>query len=175
MAVAYVGIGSNVRPEEHVPAAVRRLAAEFRVLAVSAPYETDPVGTQRGGPFWNLALALETDLTPSRLRRELRAIEDALGREREADRNAPRTLDLDLLLLGDRVETGPDLTLPHPQLAGEAFVLVPLAEIAPDVAHPTEKVTVGELRDRLPEDLPGVRALPERAAEILRAAGLARA
>lgn len=130
MARAFLDLGSNVEREASVALGLRLLRERFRVVRVSSVYESPAVG---GGPdFHNLAVEIETDLEPADLRRALREIEARAGRVRTADRYAPRTLDLDLTLYGDRVEEG----LPHPQVADQAFVLVPLSEIAPDLVHP---------------------------------------
>jgi 2-amino-4-hydroxy-6-hydroxymethyldihydropteridine diphosphokinase len=99
----------------------------------SSLYRTAPVGYLDQPDFVNAVAEIETHLDPAALLDQLLLIEGRFGRERST-RNAPRTLDLDLLLHGNRSVTSPRLTLPHPRMAERAFVLVPLAEIAPDVA-----------------------------------------
>ena len=137
---AYIAIGANLgdarQAVEDAIGALGRLP-QSRLVARSSLYRTAPVDA--GGPdFINAVVALDTDLAPHALLAKLQAIETAAGRERPY-RNAPRTLDLDLLMHGDRVLDTPTLTLPHPRMQQRAFVLVPLAEIAPD------RVTAGQL------------------------------
>ncbi len=134
---AYIGLGANLGDADGALAdALRRLAAlpQTRLVARSAVYRTAPIDSS-GPDYRNAVAELDTALEPAELLRALQAIEQAHGRERPY-RNAPRTLDLDLLLYGDRVIATPDLTVPHPRLHERAFVLVPLLELAPDLAHP---------------------------------------
>jgi 2-amino-4-hydroxy-6-hydroxymethyldihydropteridine diphosphokinase len=153
---AYIGLGANLGQRERtLREAVRRIARLGTITAVSSLYETEPVGFREQPSFLNAVVALETELTPVELMRELLAIERSMGRQRTF-RNAPRTLDLDMLLLDGIVVETPGLTLPHPRMDERAFVLVPLAEIAPDLVHPVQRQTVSELLDELP-DASGVR------------------
>jgi len=133
---AYVGLGTNLGADllATLTQAARALAAlpGTRLLALSSAWRSAPVDA--GGPdFLNAVAALETVLAPFELLDALQAIEHAHGRERPY-RNAPRTLDLDLLLHGDTVMDTPRLSLPHPRLGERAFVLRPLLEIAPELA-----------------------------------------
>jgi len=136
MTRAYVGLGSNIEPEKNVRAAVRLLAAAEHVVAISTFYRTESV-PPGAPPFINGALALEVLKRPRELKLDvLRGVEMRLGRARTADKNAPRTIDCDLLVYGDEVVHERDLTLPAPDLETRAFVAVPLLEIAPDLIVP---------------------------------------
>lgn len=118
------------------------------VLRVSDVYRTVPVGAHAGRTFLNAAAAVETALGPFRLLDELQAIESDFGRRREI-RWGPRPLDLDLVFYENQIIDTPRLRVPHPACWYRRFVLDPLAEIAPDVAHPEKGVTVKELHNRL--------------------------
>jgi 3-oxoacyl-[acyl-carrier protein] reductase len=157
MMIAHVALGSNLgdRPR-HLMQAVAALEREgVAVLRRSSLYETAPVGGPEGqGPYLNAAIEVETALSPEALLELLRRIEAELGRERTVH-HGPRTIDLDLLLMGDLVRDGETLHLPHPRLHERLFVLEPLAEIAPGAVHPRLGKTVTQLR----ADLLGVAAL----------------
>jgi 2-amino-4-hydroxy-6-hydroxymethyldihydropteridine diphosphokinase len=145
MATAYIGLGANLGDRAAtLREAAQRLGTLGRITAVSSLYETEPIGFREQPPFLNAVIALGTDLSPTELFRELIAIEQDLGRVRTF-RNAPRTLDLDVLLMDGLVLEMPELTLPHPRMHERAFVLAPLAEIAPGVRHPVLDVSMVEL------------------------------
>jgi 2-amino-4-hydroxy-6-hydroxymethyldihydropteridine diphosphokinase len=136
--VAFVGLGANLgEPRRQVEQAFRDLDAmpHTRLVKSSSLYRTRPVGYAAQPPFVNAVAQLETALSAERLLAELQAIEVRHGRERSFA-NAPRTLDLDLLLFGDAVMDGEELKLPHPRMHERAFVLVPLLEIAPQASIP---------------------------------------
>ena len=150
-AVAYIGIGANLgAARATVLQAMNDLdrLPTSHVTARSSLYRSAP--WQASGPdFINAVVELRTALDPFTLLAELQRLEQAAGRER-AYRNAPRTLDLDLLLHGDTVLATPTLTLPHPRLAQRAFVLLPLAEIAPALVTPAQSAGVAnQLVERL--------------------------
>ncbi len=148
MPVAYIGLGSNLGDRRAtLDAAVRRLRAEpgLRVLAVSGYYETAPVDCPpESGDYLNAAVAIETDRDPHDLLKLLQHIERQYGRVRTGV-NSPRTLDLDLLLYGNRVINTPDLVVPHPRMHERAFVLVPLADVEEDAVHPVLGKSIQEL------------------------------
>ncbi|MDI3253462.1 MAG: 2-amino-4-hydroxy-6-hydroxymethyldihydropteridine diphosphokinase [Bacillota bacterium] len=161
---AYIGIGSNLPsqaglPAETIEAAIVALRQLGTVVARSSLYETEPVGYQDQPSFMNAVAALESELSPEELLENLLSLERRFGRDRNAGiPKGPRTLDLDLLLAGDWILKTPMLTLPHPALEKRRFVLVPLAEIAPELRHPILKKTIRELLQELPEE-EGVRLL----------------
>jgi 2-amino-4-hydroxy-6-hydroxymethyldihydropteridine diphosphokinase len=133
--VAYVGIGSNLDdPRAQVLGAFEELdrLPHTRVVRRSSLYRTAPVGHEAQPDFINAVAQLETALPARRLLAELQSIEKSHGRERSF-KNAPRTLDLDLLLFGNAKLSSPQLTLPHPRMHERAFVLAPLLEIAPQL------------------------------------------
>ena len=140
MAKAFVGIGSNLgQPERQIAAALEQLSAEegVEVLAVSTLRMTEPVGYRDQPDFLNGAVELETVLPARELLERLLAIESRLGRVRgEGPRFGPRTIDLDLLLYGDKTIDEPGLTVPHPRLAERRFALEPLAELDPALEVP---------------------------------------
>jgi 2-amino-4-hydroxy-6-hydroxymethyldihydropteridine diphosphokinase len=125
---AYLGLGSNLGDRRsHLRAAV---AALPDVVAVSPVYETDPVGGPPGQhPYLNLVVALETELSPRQLLDVARTLEEAAGRVR-TERHGPRTLDVDVLLVGDLTVRDDDLVVPHPRMWQRRFVLAPLADLA---------------------------------------------
>jgi 2-amino-4-hydroxy-6-hydroxymethyldihydropteridine diphosphokinase len=146
---AYLGLGANLGDRE---ATLRRaldlLGAEpgIEVIAVSTLRETDPVGFVDQPRFLNGAAAVETELEPRELLERLLAVERVLGRERTGRRFGPRTVDLDLLLYGDRVVDEPGLTVPHARLAERRFALEPLVELDPELVLPDGRRIVDLLR-----------------------------
>jgi 2-amino-4-hydroxy-6-hydroxymethyldihydropteridine diphosphokinase len=167
MPTAYIALGSNLGArEETLAAATDRLERLGRVGARSSLYETEPVGFHEQPAFLNAVVALETELEPLPLLHALLAIERELGRDRSRGvPNGPRTLDLDLLLMGDTVIVGEELTLPHPALVRRRFVLAPLAEIAPRLRHPQRNQAIAALLALLPDEgenrMSAVRRLEE--------------
>jgi 2-amino-4-hydroxy-6-hydroxymethyldihydropteridine diphosphokinase len=162
MVEAYIALGGNLGDVRTTfEAAIARLCdgRDIRLRARSSDYRTPPWGVTDQPPFANAAIAVETALAPHDLLGRTQAVERALGRERTKERRfGPRTIDLDILLYDDLTLDDATLTLPHPRLLERAFVLVPLAEIAPDLV--VAGITVREAAARA--DRTGVEKLPPR-------------
>ena len=138
MTIAYVALGANLGDAEGSLRAVMRELSHLpgvRLLKASSLYRTAPIGLKNQPDFINAAVALDTELDSHALLHQLFGIEQRFGRQRSIP-NAPRTLDLDLLLYDDAVSDDSTLTLPHPRMHERAFVLAPLAEIAPGLNSP---------------------------------------
>ena len=148
---AYLGLGANLQdPAAQVRRALDELHSlpQSRLLSHSPLYKSPPLGPSDQPDYVNAVAALQTGLEPLALLTELRAIELRHGRRRDGSRWGPRTLDLDLLLYGERVLDTPELTLPHPGLHERAFVLYPLFDVAPELEVPG-RGSVRELRGLL--------------------------
>ena len=155
METAYIALGANLpshagTPSQTFDAAILRIAELGRLVAKSSYYSTEPVGYADQPAFLNAAIALETSFAPEDLLDRLLAIERSFGRDRSHGiPNGPRTLDLDLILYGNRVVSTPALQLPHPRMAERTFVLVPMAEIAPRRIHPLLHKSMSQLLQEL--------------------------
>ena len=148
---AYLSLGSNIEPERHLPEAVKRLAQYGQVRAASTVWETEPLGFADQPNFLNAVVLLETPLSAQALRAEaLPALEAALGRVRTENKNAPRTIDIDLLLFNREVLQLGKRHIPNPEVQERPFVAIPLAEIAPDYIHPETGQTLRQMAEALP-------------------------
>jgi 2-amino-4-hydroxy-6-hydroxymethyldihydropteridine diphosphokinase len=157
-----LSLGSNIEPHRHLRAAAKLLAEQIQVLAASRVFETLPVGDPEGPLFLNAALEVDCRLSPAELKyRVLRPLEKTLGRQRTDDRNAPRTLDVDISLFGQQLihdeEAG--LEIPDPEILTRAHVAIPLADVAPETRHPVVGTTLAEIASRLGSG--GVRVVEE--------------
>ncbi len=151
MARAYLSLGSNLEPHRHLRAALDDLRARFGPITVSAAYRSRSVGFD-GADFINLAVGVDTALEPEALNDWLHALEDRHGRRRDVPRYADRTLDIDIVLYDDRVVDGPGhLQIPRKELQ-HAFVLRPLAEIAPQAREPRSGRSMAELWAAFPAE-----------------------
>lgn len=131
----FVGIGSNIDRERSIRAGVAELRQQYREVQLSSVYESDAVGFD-GDAFYNLVAAFDTEDSIEQVVASLAAIEDRHGRVRNGERFAARTLDLDLLLYGDKIITTESYHVPRDEIPRYAFVLWPLAEMAPEAEHP---------------------------------------
>jgi 2-amino-4-hydroxy-6-hydroxymethyldihydropteridine diphosphokinase len=140
----YVAAGSNVAPEAHLARAVAELARAFPGARFSPWYRNRAVGFE-GADFINLVVGFDTELPLPAVLERLQAIEALCGRGRDAPRWAPRSMDLDVLLYGDLVSEEPAVKVPRPDLLKRAYMLGPLAALAPEVMHPIARTSIGEL------------------------------
>ncbi|MCR6652593.1 MAG: 2-amino-4-hydroxy-6-hydroxymethyldihydropteridine diphosphokinase [Cellvibrionaceae bacterium] len=140
----FLGLGSNQKPEFHIARALDALSESFGDLNISPVYESAAVGFS-GANFLNLVVEIETSLAVKDLLQTLRAIENDNGRDRSAPRFSGRTLDIDILLYGDAVGEVDGVTLPRAEILTNAFVLQPLADLAPDLSHPQKKQSMSAL------------------------------
>lgn len=141
----FLSLGSNLGEREgYLEQAILLLPPKVKVLETSSIYETAPWGYSDQPPFLNQVLKAGTALEPSPLLSYLKDIEEAVGRE-ETFRYGPRVIDIDILFYGDTTYSGDHLVIPHPKIEERAFVLVPLAEIAPDLIHPEHDKSIKEL------------------------------
>jgi len=146
---AYLGLGSNLGDRErNLARALALLSEKVQIGKVSSVYETEPVGYEEQPLFLNMVCRTSTRLSARQLMRLIIAVETNMGRVRSF-RNAPRTIDIDILFYDDAVVKTRHLTIPHPRLAERAFVLTPLDEIAPDLVHPEMDKSIAELATAL--------------------------
>jgi 2-amino-4-hydroxy-6-hydroxymethyldihydropteridine diphosphokinase len=159
MPEVYVAAGSNVEPEHHMRRALGELSREFPGVRFSSWYRNPAVGFD-GDDFINLVAGFDTALPVHVVLDRLHAIESRCGRPRDAPRWAPRSMDLDVLLYGNLSCEEPGLKLPRPDLLKRAYMLGPLAELAPAVVHPTALLTIGELWRRFDQGAHPLERLP---------------
>ncbi len=148
----YLALGANLgRREATLQAAVDAIGdhPQIQLCAVSRCYETDPVGGPAGQPdYLNAAIHISTDLSPVDLLGVALAVEENLGRQRSVP-DAPRSIDIDVLLYASLVLDSPELTIPHPRMHLRSFVLAPLADIAADILHPVQYKTIAQMLNAL--------------------------
>ena len=147
MHTGYISIGSNIDKDKHIPASLLALENQFGPLTCSSIYESDAVGFE-GETFYNLIVEFNSTLEVKDVAKLLRQTELDNGRERNSQKFSSRTLDLDLILYDDLILNDGRLQIPRDEIERYAFVLEPLAEIAPDLKHPISQLSYGELWDR---------------------------
>ena len=147
MSKGYISIGSNIDKEIYIPASILALDQLFGELVVSSVYSSESVGFT-GDSFYNLVVGFNSELTVKDVARQLRNIELANGRTRDSQKFSARTLDLDLLLYDSLVINDGRLQIPRDEIESYAFVLEPLAEIAPALKHPINGLSYAELWER---------------------------
>jgi len=143
----YLLLGSNLNDREHLLSmAIKELALRIgEINRTSSIYETEPWGFESSEPFLNQVVRVATSLSPKALMKEIIRIELNLGRKRNASGYASRTIDIDILLYGDKVIKEDGLTIPHPRMAERLFTLIPLGEIDGNLIHPVLGITISEL------------------------------
>jgi len=146
----FLALGSNINAEHNLRATVRRLASRFHLRTVSPVYETAPVGKTDQPNFLNAAAVIETDLAAAELKQALQAIEQELGRVRTDDKNAPRTIDLDISLFDAQVLELGQRHIPDPDILSYPHIARPLADLAPQQRHPETGQTLQEIAQGLP-------------------------
>ncbi len=157
----YISIGSNIDRDKNILASLHALEHHFGKLTVSSIYESEPVGFS-GDPFYNLVVAFDSELDVKEVAKKLRQIELDNGRTRDCQKFSARTLDLDLILYGDLIVNEGRLRIPRDEIERYAFVLEPLAEIAPTLQHPVNYLSYAELWERFDKtDLKQKRITPD--------------
>ena len=159
MATIYISLGSNINREQNTREGVKALREAFGELTLSSVYESDAVGFD-GDAFYNMVIACEVDVPVHEANQVLRDIEDRHGRDRSGPKFSSRTLDLDLLLYDDLVLDENGLTLPRGEILKNAFVLWPLAEIAPNLKHPVEGRSYDELWTQFDKSRENLKPVP---------------
>jgi len=158
VATIYISLGSNINREQNTRAGITALKHAFGELTLSSVYESEAVGFE-GNAFYNMVVACEVDTPVFETNQVLRDIEDANGRDRSGPKYSSRTLDLDLLLYDDLILDKNGLKLPRGEILKNAFVLWPLAEIAPELKHPETGISYSQLWSAFDKDKECLRSV----------------
>ncbi len=145
MSIYYLSIGSNICPQENIPKCIKALKDAFETSHFSSVYETDPIGPSGNQKFWNLTAKIESDLTVAGLTEKLRTIEGKLGRVRQSNKFAPRTIDIDIL--------------PQQDYQKLAFIIIPLAEMDPEGMDSESAMSFEKLASLLKDSTKGIRKI----------------
>jgi 2-amino-4-hydroxy-6-hydroxymethyldihydropteridine diphosphokinase len=160
MTQAFIGVGSNIAPEENIRAALRRLTQSMRLTSISTFYLQPAIDRPEEPAFYNGVVAVDTDLLPAAIKWEiLRPIEAMLGRRRSPDKYASRTIDLDLLVYDQCALSTDDLSLPDPDILNRPFIAIPLYELAPSLVLPGSGLPIRQVAERFPAE--NLTPLPE--------------
>jgi len=152
MARVFLGVGSNIHPDENVRKALALLCSHVRITGISTVYLTDAEDRPEQSSYYNCVIEAETQTPPVEFKYSvLRKIEEAMGRIRTEDKSAARTIDLDLILYDDLIMETETLTLPDPQISRRAFVALPLHELSPELRLPGSGVSIAEIAASLPQ------------------------
>jgi 2-amino-4-hydroxy-6-hydroxymethyldihydropteridine diphosphokinase len=150
LVTAYLGLGSNLgNRQDNLDQALKLLGQRMQIGKISAIYDTAPIGNVNQPHFLNLACEVRTRLTPEGLLALAKGIEGKMGRRGKS--GEPRVIDVDILLYGDQVVKLPELEIPHQKMGERQFVMVPLAEIAPDAVHPVTKKKIKDMNKDIRE------------------------
>jgi 2-amino-4-hydroxy-6-hydroxymethyldihydropteridine diphosphokinase len=165
--LAYLSLGSNIEPEHNLRAALNLLAGHTKLRTVSSVWETKPVGTVNQPNYLNAAAIVETSLTAEQLKRTvIDQIERGLSRVRQVDKNAPRTIDIDIVLFNHQIFELGHRHIPDPELLERPFLAVPMAEIAPNYQHPETGQSLIEIARSFDVNEGGMRLRPDLSKEL---------
>jgi len=149
MTLAFLSLGSNIKPEKNMLEAVKLLSCHVKILKASTVYLTEPLLDKSQPKYYNCVIEIETDIEPHKLKSEvLRVIEKELGRKRTEDKYASRTIDIDLILYGNLIISTKEMIIPDPEIQTREFLAIPLCELEPDLFLPDSNKNIKEIADK---------------------------